>query len=89
MKPGDKVACVDDAFPYGVGPQGIKAGEVYTVSWVGQWNHPVDGTYRGVRLAELQRGADPACYCDDLPFRASRFKPVVAPKSERVMEGAE
>ena len=25
-----------------------------------------------------ERGEDPAAYCDDLPFRADRFKPVVS-----------
>lgn len=83
MKPGDKIVCVDDQFPYGVGPQGLRKGEQYTVAWYGNWNHPIDGSYAGVRLAEIQRGADPAQYCDDLPFRASRFKPVVSPKLEK------
>lgn len=77
MKPGTRVICTNDQFPYGVGPQGIRAGEEYTVAWYGKWNHPIDGSYMGVRLAELQRGEDPAAYCDDLPFRADRFQPVV------------
>lgn len=87
MKPGDKIVCVDDEFPYGVGPQGLRKGETYTVAWRGNWNHPIDGSYVGVRLVELQRGADPAAYCDDLPFKASRFRPVVSPKIEqRIVE---
>lgn len=78
MKLGTKVVCINDEFPYGVGPQGIRAGETYTVTWYGEWNHPIDGSYMGVRLAEVDRRSDPASYCDDLPLRADRFRPVVS-----------
>lgn len=86
MKPGDKVICINDEFPYGVGPQGLVAGAEYTIAWRGKWNHPIDGSYMGVRLVELQRGKDPAAYCDDLPFRADRFKPVVSGVRDKEME---
>ena len=86
MRIGDKVICVNDEFPDGVGPQGIRAGEQYTVAWYGRWSHPIDGEYMGVRLAELQRAVDPAAYCDDLPFRADRFKPVVSGSKLREFE---
>lgn len=87
MKPGDKVICVDDTFPSGVGPQGIRAGAEYTVRSVGSYVHPLDGAYRGVRLEEVVRGEDPAGYCEpDLPFRASRFRPVVSGVSKRELE---
>lgn len=89
MRIGTRVVCIDDTFPDGVGPQGITAGQQCTVSWYGRHSHPIDGDYMGVRLAELQRGADPGAYCDDLPFRADRFRPVVSPKNERVLEVAE
>lgn len=88
MKPGDKIQCINDVFPTKVGDQGIRAGEQYTVAWVGQWHHPIDGSYRSVRLLELQRGADPAGYCDDLPFRADRFRPVVSGKHVKELEEA-
>ena len=89
MKPGDRVQCINDEFPYGVGPQGLVAGAIYTLAWRGRWNHPIDGSYMGVRLVELQRGEDPAAYCDDLPFRADRFKPVVSGSKLKELEVAE
>lgn len=89
MKPGTLVQCINDEFPYGVGPQGIRAGEMYTVTWYGRHTHPIDGFYMGVRLAEADRREDPAAYCDDLPLRADRFRPVVGPKNEKVLEVAE
>lgn len=86
MRVGDRVICINDEFPYGVGPQGLVAGAEYTIAWRGKWNHPIDGSYMGVRLAELQRGEDPAAYCDDLPFRADRFRPVVSGVRNRELE---
>lgn len=87
MKPGDKVICIDDTFPSGVGLQGIRAGEEYTVRSIGHYAHAIDGAYRGVRLEEVVRGEDPAGYCEpDLPFRASRFRPVVSGASKRELE---
>ena len=61
-------------------------GAEYTIAWRGKWSHPIDGSYMGVRLVELQRGEDPAAYCDDLPFRADRFRPVVSGKNEKALE---
>lgn len=85
MKPGDKIVCVNARFPADVrGDQLLREGEVYTVRWVGTYTHFIDGTYRGVRLAEIHRGDDPAGYDPgDMPFRADRFKPVVSPKNEK------
>lgn len=89
MKIGDKVVCIDDQFDGVLNDQGIRKGEVYTVSWVGRYSHIIDGDYNGIRLAEISRGEDPAGYCEgDLPFFARRFKPVVSPKTERVLETA-
>lgn len=89
MKPGTRVVCIDDTFPDGVGPQGIAAGQQYTIAWYGRHSHPIDGDYMGVRLVEVQRGADPGAYCDDLPFRADRFRPVVSGSKLREKEVAE
>ena len=89
MRVGDGVICINDEFPFGVGPQGLVAGAIYTLAWRGRWNHPIDGSYMGVRLVELQRGEDPAAYCDDLPFRADRFKPVVSGSKLKELEVAE
>jgi hypothetical protein len=89
MRIGTRVICANADFPYGVGPQGLTAGAEYTVAWYGKHTHPIDGTYMGVRLAELQRGEDPAAYCDDLPFRADRFRPVVGGERLKEMEVCE
>lgn len=86
MKNGTLVVCINDTFPDGVGPQGIRAGEQYTVAWYGRHSHPIDGDYMGVRLAEVDRRQDPGAYCDDLPLRADRFRPIVSPKNEKVLE---
>jgi hypothetical protein len=90
MKVGDKIVCVDDQFPFGVGPQGIKKDDVYTVRSYGRYSHFLDGEYYGVRLDEVDRGNDPAGYDPgDMPFRASRFKPVVSPRIEKTLEVAQ
>lgn len=89
MKPGDKVVCIDDRFPGISTDQQIRHGEVYTVRWVGTFRHYVDGTFVGVRLQEIDRGADndrDGFGYDDMPYRASRFCPVVSPKAERKLE---
>jgi len=89
MKTGDKIVCIDDAFRNVSVDQLIRNGETYTVRWAGNYSHYIDGDFYGVKLAEISRGADPGDYgADDMPFRASRFRPVVAPKNERVLEDA-
>lgn len=76
---GQKVVCIDDKFNNVSIDQGIRKGEIYTLSWVGEYTHYIDGVFIGVRLAEVQRGDDPGGYgADDMPFRATRFRPLVA-----------
>ena len=89
MKPGDKIVCINDMFPGISTDQLIREGEVYTVRWCGQFTHYVDGSYYGVKLAEIDRGADndaDGFGYDDLPFRADRFRPVVSPKAKKELE---
>jgi len=82
MTPGTKVICINDKFPGIKTDQLIREGQVYTIAWRGKFTHYVDGTYDGVRLVEIDRGADDEAdgfgYAD-LPFRASRFRPLVEP----------
>lgn len=76
---GQKVVCIDAKFPHVSIDQGIREGEIYTLSWVGPYTHYIDGEFIGVRLAEVTRGADPGGYgADEMPFRATRFRPLVA-----------
>jgi len=80
MKPETKVVCIDATFKNVANDQLIREGEIYTVRWYGEYTHYIDGTFMGARLAEIDRGADPGGYCEgDMPFRASRFRPVVSP----------
>ncbi|MDX3929783.1 MAG: CAP-Gly domain protein [Shinella sp.] len=77
---GQKVVCVDDRFRNVSIDQGIRKGAIYTVRWVGHYRHYVDGDFYGIKLMELHRGNDdgPEGYgAADMPFRASRFRPLV------------
>ena len=76
---GQEVVCIDDAVPgYGKDhPLGVVKGEVYTVRWVGTFDHYVFGRYLGLRLVGVHRGADEELGYDDTPIKASRFRPVV------------
>lgn len=91
MKPGDKVVCVDaKRSPTTTLETDLVEGEVYTVRTYGPYRHYIDGDFMGVRLMEIDRGDDPAGYDKgDMPFRASRFRPVVEPKTEKELEVAE
>lgn len=78
---GQKVVCVDDRFRNVSIDQGIRKGQIYTVRWVGNYRHYVDGDFYGIKLMELYRGNDdgPEGYgAVDMPFRASRFRPLVS-----------
>jgi len=78
---GQKVVCINDRFKNVSIDQGIRKGQVYTVRWAGQYRHYVDGDFYGIKLMELYRGKDdgPEGYgADDMPFRATRFRPLVS-----------
>ena len=92
FKVGDQVVCVDDKFPFVSIDQGIREGEIFTVRWVGNYRHYVDGDFYGIKLEGVDRGNDdgPEGYgAADMPFRASRFRPLVQPKVTRELEVAE
>lgn len=92
MKPGDKVVCINDKFPFVSMDQQIREGEIYTVRWAGNFTHYINGSFYGIKLAEIDRGNDdgPEGYgYADMPFRADRFRPVVSPTNEKVLEVAE
>ncbi len=89
MRTGDKVVCIDDKFPFVSLDQQIRKDEVYTVRWAGRFSHYIDGDFYGIKLVEIDRGNDdgPEGYgYADMPFRASRFRPVVEPKTKRELE---
>ena len=53
-------------------------GRIYKIRWVGIYNHYLDGEYLGVRVEGIYRGICPHWGYDDQPFRADRFRPLVA-----------
>ncbi len=79
MKRGDKVECVNAAgtAPLMDIPPELVEGETYTIAWIGEYVSYLDGKYQGVRLAEVKRGVCPWSGEQDIPFRASRFRPLV------------
>jgi hypothetical protein len=89
---GERVVCVDDTFKNVSIDQGIRAGQEYTVRWAGNYRHYIDGDYYGVKLMEIDRGNDdgPEGYgAADMPFRASRFRPLVSGVKKKELEVAE
>lgn len=89
MRVGDRVVCINDKFPFVSLDQQIREGEIYTVRWAGNFTHYIDGSFYGIKLAEIDRRNDdgPEGYgYADMPFRADRFRPVVEPKVQRELE---
>ena len=84
---GERCICIDDTFKNVSIDQGLRAQTEYTVRWAGNYHHYIDGDFYGVKLAEIDRGNDDdpsgGYGYADMPFRASRFKPVVSPKIEK------
>ncbi len=87
LKVGDTVACINAKVGFEQYVE-VKEGETYTVSWVGPYSHYIHGDYLGVRLAGIDRGECPHFGYINPPFSASRFKPVVKPKTVREVEDA-
>lgn len=91
MRVGDKVVCINDKFPFVSLDQKIREGEIYTVRWAGNFTDYIDGSFYGIKLAEIDRGNDdgPEGYgYADMPFRADRFRPVVSGKHVKELEEA-
>ncbi|UPA24087.1 CAP-Gly domain protein [Shinella oryzae] len=85
---GQKVVCINDRFKNVSIDQGIRKGQVYTVRWAGHYRHYVDGDFYGIKLMELYRGKDdgPEGYgAVDMPFRASRFRPLVSDRIRNML----
>lgn len=80
---GQKVVCIDDKFKNVSIDQLIRKGEIYTVRWIGMYQHYVDGEFVGIKVDEIHRGNDdgPEGYgAADMPYRATRFRPLVKDK---------
>jgi len=69
---GDKVICIDAKVGFEQFIE-IKEGEVYTISWIGPFDHYTQGSYIGVRLKGVDRGICPQFGYDNPPFAARRY----------------
>lgn len=76
FKVGDRVVCID-AYVGFEQWLGIKEGKIYTVSWIGPFEHYTQGSFIGVRLAGITRPTCPHFGYEDMPFNAKRFRPLV------------
>lgn len=78
---GQKVVCVDDD-PEGHPGLFPVAGQIYTIRWVGMFFNPWFKTNKFcVHLIEINRPAGNLTRCV-VPYRASRFRPVVERKTD-------
>jgi hypothetical protein len=75
---GQKVVCIDTSvippFYKERSLNGLTVGEVYTVKWIGEFDHPMWGIDLCVHVKEILRP-------HNIPYRASRFRPLVIQKS--------
>lgn len=72
---GQQVVCIDAKVGYEQFIE-VKEGKVYTVSWIGPFDHYIHGNYIGVRLTGIDRGTCPHFGYENPPFAASRFRPL-------------
>lgn len=79
FKVGDQVVCIDAKVGFEQFIE-IKESEVYTISWVGPFEHYTQGSFIGVRLKGVARGVCPQFGYDNPPFAARRFRPLVRDK---------
>jgi hypothetical protein len=85
---GRKVVCVDVSASThrsirGRAAEYIEIGKVYTIRWLGRSPDPLDqhlGLH--VRLVGVVRPDHPNPEYSDMPFKASRFRPVVERKTD-------
>ena len=80
---GQKVVCINSSVGFEQFIE-IKEGEVYTISWIGPFEHYTQGSYIGVRLKGVDRGICPQFGYDNPPFAARRFRPLVRDKLSSV-----
>lgn len=79
-----KVVCIDDT-ELGTDSKGIiVAGETYEVRWIGDFDHWLTGYAFCLRVTGVVRPTLKGTHADqsDMPFRASRFKPIITKKTD-------
>ncbi|WP_028752723.1 hypothetical protein [Rhizobium leucaenae] len=76
---GQQVVCISAAQPANTTlPSELTEGAIYKIRWIGEHTHYLDRTYIGVRLEGIDRGTCQIWGDVDTPFRATRFRPLVA-----------
>lgn len=79
---GMKVVCVDAELTNGYGLQELVEGRVYTIRWIGRYNHSLFGNVLGVRLEGVTRApispeeTEWFAIYGEAPFGLHRFRPV-------------
>ncbi|PWL18800.1 hypothetical protein DKP76_06970 [Falsochrobactrum shanghaiense] len=76
---GQQVVCIDGAAGFEQTVE-VEEGAIYTVSWIGPFDHYIHGNYIGVRLVGIDRGECPQFGYKNPPFAARRFRPLVRDK---------
>lgn len=76
---GQSVVCIDAKQPANTTlPSELVEQQIYKIRWVGPFVHYLDGEYIGLRLEGIDRGICQVWGYVDQPFRATRFRPLVA-----------
>lgn len=76
---GQDVVCINAAQPKDTTlPSELTEGAIYKIRWIGPYKTYLDGEYIGVRLEGIDRGTCQIWGDVDPPFRATRFRPLVA-----------
>jgi hypothetical protein len=76
---GQDVVCISAAQPLTTTlPSELVENKIYRIRWIGEHVHYVDGTYIVVRLEGIDRGTCKIWGDVDTPFKATRFRPIVA-----------
>lgn len=76
LYPGARVVCVNVTPLSETAVVELVQNKVYTVRWVGSHKHPLLGEDLCVRLEGIHRGTCPVFGVTDVPFMASRFRPL-------------
>jgi hypothetical protein len=80
---GQKVVCIDDKPSIVQGSLGLlKAGQVYTIRWLGDYMCPGTNEIQPhIRVEEIHRPCGDDTENIDTPYKARRFRPIVERKT--------
>lgn len=76
---GQDVVCISASQPKDTTlPSELTEGAIYKIRWIGPYVTYLDGEYIGIRVEGIARGTCQIWGDVDPPFRATRFRPLVA-----------